>query len=65
MKTIQWAWAAGALALIGLSGCYVERDRYHGPYTYEHGDRVDRYGHREVGWCEKHHDSEDCHYEER
>jgi len=63
MKTIKWVWAAGALALMGLSGCIVERE--HGPYTYEHGDRIDHYGHREVGWCEKHHDVENCHYEER
>lgn len=47
------------VALMNLSGCIVaERD--HGPYTWEHGDRVDRYGHRESGWCDRHHDDEHC-----
>jgi hypothetical protein len=46
------------LALLSLSGCIVARDR--GPYTYEHGDRIDQYGHREAHWCDGHHDDEHC-----
>jgi hypothetical protein len=46
------------LALLSLSGCIVEHD--HGPYTYDHGDRVDQYGHREAHWCDNHHDDEHC-----
>ncbi len=48
-----------ALLGIGMSGCLVERD--HG-YRYEHGDRVDRYGHREARWCDDHHGDEHCRY---
>jgi hypothetical protein len=47
------------VALLNLSGCTrVEED--HGPYRFEHGDRVDRDGHREVRWCDGHHEDEHC-----
>jgi hypothetical protein len=55
--------AALILSVLGMSGCVVQRDR--GPYTWEHGDRIDRYGHREVGWCSSHGDDEHCHVETR
>jgi hypothetical protein len=47
-----------AIGAMGLNGCIVERDR--GPYTWDHGDRIDRYGHREEGWCGHHGDDEHC-----
>jgi hypothetical protein len=46
-----------ALLLGVVSGCN-ERDR--GPYRWEHGDRIDRFGHREVGWCDSHREDEHC-----
>ena len=50
--------ASALLALSILPGCIVERDR--GPYTWDHGDRIDRYGHREAHWCDGHHEDEHC-----
>ncbi|HEY3784374.1 MAG TPA: hypothetical protein VGL55_03750 [Steroidobacteraceae bacterium] len=47
-------------AVLGVSGCIVERD--HGPYRYDHGDRIDRYGHHEAHWCDNHRDDEHCRY---
>ncbi len=59
MKTFQRLVVSGLLVtVLGLSGCIVARDR--GTYTYEHGDRIDSYGHREVHWCDSHHDDEHC-----
>jgi hypothetical protein len=47
------------VALLNLSGCTrVEED--HGPYRFEHGDRVDKDGHRDVRWCDGHHEDEHC-----
>jgi len=46
------------LAVVGISGCMTQRDR--GPYTWENGDRIDRYGHRDVAWCSSHGDDEHC-----
>jgi hypothetical protein len=46
-------------AVLGVSGCIVEPEQ--GPYRYEHGDRVDRYGHRDEHWCDYHHEDEHCH----
>jgi hypothetical protein len=58
MKTFQrLAVSSVVLALMTLSGCVVERD--HG-YRYEHGDRIDSYGHREAHWCDNHHDDDHC-----
>ncbi|HWW20822.1 MAG TPA: hypothetical protein VNZ06_08460 [Steroidobacteraceae bacterium] len=61
-KCSKLALAVGAVvALMNLSGCIVaERDHDHGPYTWEHGDRIDHYGHREAGWCDRHHEDEHC-----
>ena len=60
-----------ALATINLAGCVWvpdharDSDRDHSTvreqYRYENGDRVDREGHREVGWCNQHRDDEHCH----
>jgi hypothetical protein len=59
MNTSNRAAVLGAIvALLNLSGCIVARDR--GSYTYEHGDRIDQYGHREAHWCDSHHDEEHC-----
>ncbi len=44
--------------LMSLSGCIVARD--HGPYRYENGDRVDRYGHHEAHWCAEHRYDDHC-----
>lgn len=44
---------------VGMSGCIVAGD--HGPYRYDHGDRYDRYGHRDARWCDDHHGDEHCH----
>jgi len=41
----------------GISGCIVATD--HGPYRYDHGDRYDRYGHREAHWCDRHRDDDE------
>ncbi len=53
------------IALLGLSGCVIAPDhdrgyRDHDEYRYENGDRIDREGHREVHWCDSHHDDEHC-----
>ncbi|HEY1724032.1 MAG TPA: hypothetical protein VGF89_01320 [Steroidobacteraceae bacterium] len=49
-------------ALLSLSGCIVtpahDHDRVE--YRYENGDRIDSNGHREVHWCDAHHDDEHC-----
>ena len=45
--------------LVGLSGCIVT-PRDHGPYRYENGDRIDRYGHHEAHWCDEHRGEEHC-----
>lgn len=45
-----------ALGLLNLVGCVVA-----GPYTYDHGDRIDRYGHHEAHWCDAHSYDEHCH----
>jgi len=59
MKAFQRiAVASMIVAVMGLSGCIVGRD--HGSYTYDHGDRIDSYGHREAHWCDGHHDNEHC-----
>ncbi len=62
MKRFNRLTALGAiLALlgVGISGCIVTRD--HGPYRYENGDRIDRYGHHESRWCYDHRYDEHCH----
>ena len=56
-RTILGALSAISL-LVSLSGCIIRDDR--GGYRYEHGDRVDRYGHREERWCDNHRDDEHC-----
>ena len=59
MKNLLFRTAACAalLSLLSVTGCIVA-----GPsYRYENGDRIDRYGHREVHWCDAHHDDEHCH----
>jgi hypothetical protein len=50
---------SAVLAMLGagLSGCIVS-DR--GPYRYDHGDRIDRFGHREEHWCDNNRDDEHC-----
>lgn len=69
MNTFYRIAVLGAITtLVSISGCYVARD--HGPhdrgpydqgaYRYENGDRIDRDGHREVRWCDNHHDDEHC-----
>lgn len=61
MKRLNWKFlTSAAIALLSLSGCIVEREHEHGPYTWDHGDRVDRYGHRESHWCDGHHDDDHC-----
>jgi hypothetical protein len=47
-------------ALFNLSGC-GRGDHGAEPYHWEHGDRVDRDGHRDVRWCDSHHEDEHCH----
>jgi hypothetical protein len=48
----------GALVtILDLAGCHASD---HGPYRYERGDRVDRDGHRDVGWCNDHHEDDHC-----
>ncbi len=60
MKILNKLGVLCALAvLLSTSGCLVDRD--HGPYRYENGDRIDRFGHRDVHWCDAHHDDEHCH----
>jgi hypothetical protein len=45
-----------ASLLIAAGGCTREKE----VYRYEHGDRVDSRGHRDVGWCDHHHEDEHC-----
>jgi hypothetical protein len=59
MSTINRLLSLSAVvALLCLGGCVIH-DR--GPYRYENGDRIDRYGHRDVHWCDNHHEDEHCH----
>jgi hypothetical protein len=64
MKPFYRTAVLGAITtLVSISGCIVAGDR--GPhdqatYRYENGDRIDRDGHREVRWCDNHHDDEHC-----
>lgn len=51
------ALSSTVLLLSLMSSCH-ERDR--GPYRFENGDRIDRFGHREVRWCDDHHEDEHC-----
>jgi len=64
MNTLYRLAVLGAITtLVGLTGCYVARDRgpYEpGTYRYENGDRIDRDGHRDEHWCDSHND-EGCH----
>jgi hypothetical protein len=46
-----------ASLLMGLGGCVVEQRGY---YRYEHGDRIDGHGHRDVDWCRHHREDEHC-----
>ncbi|HVO48082.1 MAG TPA: hypothetical protein VMT29_17305 [Steroidobacteraceae bacterium] len=58
MNAIKALGALGTLMLVlAASGCVVERD--HG-YRYENGDRIDRWGHRDVHWCDDHRDDDHC-----
>ncbi len=62
MNTFNRLAALSAMALlVGVSGCVVapghDRDR---GYRYEHGDRIDRDGHREIRWCDDHRGDEHC-----
>lgn len=61
-RRLSWLGLLGGFALLlNLSGCIVHGDRGdRGPYHYDHGDRIDRYGHRDVGWCNQHADDENC-----
>jgi len=60
MKTTTRLLMFGAIAaLSSLSGCVV--GVHDDGYRYENGDRIDRQGHREVHWCDGHHDDEHCH----
>ncbi len=63
MNTFKRLAALGAIAaLLGVSatGCLIA-PRDHGPYNYDHGDRIDRDGHREAHWCDHHRgDDEHC-----
>ena len=55
--------------LLSLSGCVIapdheryrdhEANRDREQYRYEHGDRIDREGHRDVRWCDRHHDDDE------
>jgi hypothetical protein len=59
MKTTTRLLMFGAIAaLSSLSGCVV--GVHDDGYRYENGDRIDRQGHREVHWCDAHHDDEHC-----
>lgn len=61
MRRLSWMGLCGLgtmVALFNLSGCARVDD--HGPYRWEHGDRIDRDGHREVHWCDAHHEDEHC-----
>ena len=46
------------LALASLSGCAVSSDQV--GYRYEHGDRIDADGRRDVGWCTAHANNDHC-----
>ncbi|HEX4025409.1 MAG TPA: hypothetical protein VHX52_12035 [Steroidobacteraceae bacterium] len=57
MKMLNRMTLLGAMTvLLSLWGCVVR-----GPYTYNHGDRIDRFGHHDVGWCGHHGDDPNCH----
>jgi hypothetical protein len=61
MRRLNWTVLCGLgamVALLNLSGCTRVED--HGPYRWEHGDRIDRDGHREAHWCDAHHEDEHC-----
>jgi hypothetical protein len=65
MNTLNRLAALGALAaLSSLSACVVAPDGGgygdQNRYRYEHGDRIDRDGHREARWCDGHRDDEHC-----
>jgi hypothetical protein len=61
--------------LLGLSGCVIAPDHEHyrdheayrdhdayqdrEQYRYQNGDRIDRAGHRDVRWCDRHHDDDE------
>ena len=56
---------ATAVTGLGLVGCGVPpgppgAHDTHGPFHWEHGDRIDSLGHREEHWCDSHHDDEHC-----
>ena len=58
MSRFRWvALLAAVVTAAGVSGCGA---RDHGQYRFEHGDRIDRDGHREVRWCDAHRDDEHC-----
>ena len=63
MNTVTRLIGFGAIAaLSSLSSCIVAPPP-HGDgerYRYEHGDRIDRDGHREARWCDGHRDDEHC-----
>jgi len=59
LKTnIFLAACAAILAIANLSGCEVGRDQV--GYRYEHGDRIDSDGRRDVGWCIAHSNNAHC-----
>jgi hypothetical protein len=67
MRRLNWTVLCGLGALVALfnvSGCTRVVDHGgggdHGPYRWEHGDRIDRDGNREAHWCDGHHDDEHC-----
>ena len=62
---------AAALTGLGLVGCSGPPGPQgppgppgphdaHGPFHWEHGDRIDNLGHREERWCDTHHEDEHC-----
>ena len=57
LRGMAWLSLGLLVTLLNVSGC--ARDD-HGPYRWEHGDRVDREGHRDVRWCDAHHEDEHC-----
>jgi hypothetical protein len=66
MNTVTRLITFGAIAaLSSLSGCVIapghgDGDGARERYRYEHGDRIDRDGHREAHWCDAHRDDEHC-----
>jgi hypothetical protein len=57
MKVFSRATVLGTIAaVLTLCGCVVR-----GPYTYDHGDRIDRFGHHDVHWCDHHRRDPYCH----